>query len=487
MFVDRALITVKAGNGGPGCVSFRREKFEPKGGPDGGDGGRGGDVVFVVDEGLNTLIDFRGHPDWAAQDGEAGGRKQCFGKDGRECVIRVPPGTLVFNHETDALMVDMAATPRHVIAIGGTGGFGNEHYKSSTNQAPTHAHAGFPGQGFSVRLDLKLIADVGLIGMPNAGKSTLLKALTRANPKIADYPFTTLAPQLGVAELGPTDAGNSGGAGRRRIVIADLPGLIEGAAGGAGLGHDFLRHVERTRVLVHVLDAMPPDGSEPADNYRTIRHELAEYSEELAQRDEFIVLNKLDLYPDDAARTDAVKKLRSKLRLGRDQEVLPLSGATRLGTRELLERLWALLKRTPHGWQNVAPAASEPATASSHAPDRDGAVATLAPTTVVVEPKTTLRTPRKAKAAAPAPTKAKAASNMARPRTRTKANRQATRKIKPAPKARVSKAKSAAKRPSASKKKAAKRVVAKRTIAKRVTKKPAKPVARRARAKSSRA
>lgn len=367
MFVDRALITVKAGDGGPGCVSFRREKFEPKGGPDGGDGGRGGDVVIQVDEGLNTLLDFRGHPDWAAENGEAGGRKQCFGKDGRDCVIRVPPGTLVYDDATGALLVDTASVTRHIIAKGGTGGFGNEHYKSSTNQAPTHAHAGFPGERFTLRLDLKLIADAGLIGLPNAGKSTLLKALTRANPKIADYPFTTLAPQLGVAELGPTDTGSAApakqamGGGRRRVVLADLPGLIEGAAQGAGLGHEFLRHVERTRVLVHVLDAMPPDSSDPADNYRTVRKELAEYSAELAQRDELIVLNKLDLLPDDKARAAAVKKLRSALRLGRDQEVLPLSGATRLGTRELLERIWTLLKRNPAGWDGVA----EPETAKT--------------------------------------------------------------------------------------------------------------------------
>lgn len=365
MFVDRAIIHVKAGDGGPGCVSFRREKFEPKGGPNGGDGGKGGDVVLEADEGKNTLLDFRGHPNWAAENGESGGRKQCIGKDGRDCVIRLPPGTLVYNKDTGDLMVDLQPGQRFTIARGGTGGFGNEHYKSSTNQAPTHAHGGFPGERFDLQLDLKLIADVGLIGMPNAGKSTLLAALTRANPKIADYPFTTLAPQLGVAELvggpapskakRPTSKPEPRG-GQRRIVIADLPGLIEGAADGAGLGHDFLRHIERTRVLVHVLDAQPADNSDPAANYKTIRKELAQYSPELAERDEIIVLNKVDLIPDEEDQIAAVKSLRKKLKLGRDAEVLPLSGAARKGTKELLEHLWSMLKQKPRTWE---PAAAE--------------------------------------------------------------------------------------------------------------------------------
>lgn len=344
MFVDRAIITVKAGNGGAGAVSFRREKFEPKGGPDGGNGGKGGDVLLYADEGCNTLLDFRGRPDWAAEHGEAGGRKQCTGKDGRDLTIRMPPGTLVFNNDTGELMVDLTPRQTHTIARGGIGGFGNEHYKGPTNQAPTHAHPGFPGEGFTLRLELKLLADVGLIGKPNAGKSTLLAALTRANPKIANYPFTTLAPQLGVAEL-------DGGRGEeRRVVIADLPGLIEGAAQGAGLGHDFLRHIERTRVLVHLLDVMPEDGSDPVDNYTRIRKELADYSAELAERDEIIGLNKMDLLPDDEARAAAVKKLRAKLKLGRDHEVIALSGATRANTRDLLEKLWTILKRKPRTW-----------------------------------------------------------------------------------------------------------------------------------------
>lgn len=356
MFVDRALITVKAGHGGAGSVSFRREKFEPKGGPNGGDGGKGGDVVLVADEGKNTLLEFRGRPDWAAQDGEPGGKKQCFGADGADCEIFLPPGTLVYNHQTGALMVDLQPGQRFTIARGGGGGFGNEHYKGPTNQAPTHAHPGFEGDAFELRLELKLIADVGLVGLPNAGKSTLLAALTRANPKIANYPFTTLAPQLGVADLAAFAAGAKGRGGgaasaeQRALVIADLPGLIEGAAQGKGLGHDFLRHVERTRVLLHVLDVAPEDGSDPADNYRAIRKEIYEYSPELAEREELIGLNKMDLLPDDAAREAAVKKLRRDLKLGRDAEVFAISGASREGLGALLERLWALLKRKPRTW-----------------------------------------------------------------------------------------------------------------------------------------
>jgi len=352
MFVDRALINVKAGDGGPGCVSFRRQKYEPKGGPEGGNGGRGGDVIFEADEGCNTLLDFRGHPDWAAEGGGPGLGKQCTGKDGRDLLIRLPPGTLVFNSETDELIVDLQPGQRFIVAKGGDGGFGNEHYKTASNRTPMYAHPGFPGQGYSLKLDLKLIADVGLVGLPNAGKSTLLKALTRASPKIADYPFTTLAPQLGVAELGRDSKEKTGG--QRRIVVADLPGLIEGASKGAGLGHDFLRHIERTRVLLHLIDVMPPDGSDPAKNYKMIRKEITKYSGELAERDEVICLNKMDLLSTEKDREAAVKKLRKDLKLGRDADVFALSGATRSGTRELLEHLWKVLKGKPRKWTKDA-------------------------------------------------------------------------------------------------------------------------------------
>ncbi len=342
MFVDRALITVRAGHGGSGAVSFRRQKYEPKGGPEGGDGGRGGDVILVADDGLNTLLDFRGRPDWEAEPGQNGMKKQKHGSNGRDCVIRVPAGTMVFDNASGDLIVDMKPRQTFTIASGGKGGFGNEHYKSATNQTPTHAHAGFEGDTKELRLELKLLADVGLLGMPNAGKSTLLAALTRATPKIADYPFTTLAPQLGVAELDNT----------RRLVIADIPGLIEGASDGAGLGLDFLRHVERTRVLVHLLDVMPPDGT-PAANYRTIREELYNYSPVLAERDEVIVLNKMDLLEDDAARAAAVKSLRSELKLGREVEVMSISAAARMNTRDLLQKLWTMLNETERTWQGA--------------------------------------------------------------------------------------------------------------------------------------
>lgn len=342
MFVDSAIITVRAGHGGAGAVAFRRQKYEPKGGPKGGDGGRGGDVVLYADEGCNTLLDFRGRPDWEAEAGGDGSKKQQTGTNGSNCMIKVPPGTMVYDNKSGDLIVDMAPKQKFVIAMGGNGGFGNEHYKSAVNQTPTHHHPGFEGQKRELRLELKLLADVGLLGMPNAGKSTLLASLTKANPKIADYPFTTLAPQLGVAELDAT----------RRLVIADIPGLIEGASQGAGLGLDFLRHVERTRVLVHMLDAIPPEGT-PAEHYRVIRAELYNYSPVLAEREEIIVLNKLDLLESDEAREAAVKDLRKELKLGREVEVLGISAATRKGTRELLERLWRLLNSTEHTWDGL--------------------------------------------------------------------------------------------------------------------------------------
>ncbi len=332
MFVDRAVISVRAGNGGAGKVSFRREKYIPKGGPDGGNGGDGGSVFAVADENVHTLLDFRGAHHWEAKDGDPGGSKDCSGLKGQDRMLRLPAGTLLFNDESGALIADLGPGDRVVVAKGGRGGFGNAHFRSSTNQTPRRAEPGEPGERVPLRLELKLIADVGVIGLPNAGKSTLLAAVTRATPKIADYPFTTLSPQLGIAEL---DA-------ERRIVIADIPGLIEGAASGAGLGHDFLRHIERTRVLVHLLDAAPLDGSDPAANYQTVRAELAAYSSLLAEKPEIIALNKVDLVGEEE-RADLTAELRRKLKLGAREEVLALSGATRLGTRELLERLWEML------------------------------------------------------------------------------------------------------------------------------------------------
>lgn len=343
MFVDRAIITVGGGHGGPGCIAFRREKAIPKGGPNGGDGGDGGSVIMAADDGVNTLLDFKGRPEWRAENGGPGLGSQCTGNKGKDRVIRLPAGTLIFDDRTGELIHDLKPGERVIVARGGRGGLGNEHFKSSVNQTPRVATPGDPGEEKLIRLDLKLIADIGLVGMPNAGKSTILAATSRATPKIADYPFTTLAPQLGIAELDP----------QRRLVLADIPGLIEGASHGAGLGHDFLRHIERTRIIVHVLDVDPSDGSDPAENYRIIRQELAAYSPLLADKDEVIALNKMDLLPEDESRREAVRDLAAKLGLGPNERVWAISGAAHIGLRELLEHLW---KRLPRETPVAAPA-----------------------------------------------------------------------------------------------------------------------------------
>lgn len=344
MFVDQAVIVVRAGKGGDGAVAFRREKGEPKGGPHGGDGGKGGDVVIVSDLGMSTLLDFKYQREWEAQEGDSGGKKQVTGGDGKDLEIFLPPGTLLYNHETGELLHDLKPGERVIIAKGGRGGFGNEHYKTSVNQTPRHASPGTEGEAFTIRLELKLIAEVGFVGMPNAGKSTLLAALTRANPKIANYPFTTLSPQLGIAELD----------GQRRIVLADIPGLIEGASQGAGLGHEFLRHVERTRVIVHLLDCMPDNQKTPAENYKTVRAELEAYSPALAAKPELVVLNKVDqMEPADAKK--AFKDLCRELGL-RQKDALVISGATRTGVREMLETLWVMIHpdlKKVDGWKPV--------------------------------------------------------------------------------------------------------------------------------------
>src|SRR5215212_6054979 len=329
MFVDEALIHVKAGDGGDGCVSFRREKYVPKGGPDGGDGGNGGSVIFLADVNKNTLLDFSGRHHWRAPRGEGVMGKKMSGLSGEDLIIRVPPGTLIFDDEHKNLLADLDAVDKRVtIAQGGKGGRGNWHFRSATNQAPRYAEPGTEGQERRLRLELKLIADVGLVGMPNAGKSTLLRAISAARPKVADYPFTTLEPQLGIVEL----------AGGRRMVVADIPGLIEGAHSGAGLGTDFLRHIERTKILVHMLDLFPMDGSNPADNYRKIRHELESFSPRLAEKREVVAANKADLAIDD----EAIEKLREELG---GKEIHLISGVSRQGVEDLLDRLWKILAK----------------------------------------------------------------------------------------------------------------------------------------------
>jgi GTP-binding protein len=287
--VDTARIYVKSGSGGNGSTSFRREKYVPKGGPDGGDGGRGGDVILRVKDNLNSLLPFQFVSRYIAQDGGAGTGQKKFGKAGKTVFVDVPPGTVVFLDESDEMIADLTEPGEEfVVAKGGKGGLGNVHFKSSTRQAPRIAELGEPGVEMWLRLELRLIADVGLVGLPNAGKSTLLAASTRARPKIADYPFTTLQPILGVVELG--------GPGGETFVMADIPGLIEGAAAGHGLGHEFLRHVRRTKLLVHVLDAAGGlEGRDPLDDFRKINGELVEFDEEMAKKPMIVALNKIDL------------------------------------------------------------------------------------------------------------------------------------------------------------------------------------------------
>ncbi|MEM9167696.1 MAG: GTPase ObgE [Planctomycetota bacterium] len=345
MFVDQAVIEVQSGSGGDGRVSFRRMKYQPKGGPDGGDGGDGGSIVFRGDPNINTLYEFRSRHHWNAKPGDPGDSASKHGASADDLIVLVPPGTLVYDTDSSELLADIAAGADHVIARGGRGGLGNEHFKSSTNQAPRQATPGEPGQHLRLRLELKLIADIGLVGKPNAGKSTLLRALTRANPKVADYPFTTLGPQLGICEIDPA----------RRLVIADIPGLIEGAADGQGLGHEFLRHIERTRVIVHLLDAVPADSSAPIENYRAIREELVAYSPMLAEKPELIVVSKADLLDGEQAVDVVVRSLRAGLQLGREDEVLVISSAARTGLAALTEHLWRLIEKQPApGWKPSA-------------------------------------------------------------------------------------------------------------------------------------
>ena len=327
MFIDEAQIQVKAGDGGHGCVSFRRERFIPKGGPDGGDGGRGGSVYFEAVENLDTLLDFAGKHHWHARNGQPGSGSNKHGADGQDLIIKIPPGTLIYDTGLDVLLKDMNEVGLKVcVCRGGKGGRGNKAFATATNQTPRNAETGKKGQERNIRLELKLIADVGLVGKPNAGKSTLISRCSEARPKIADYPFTTIEPVLGIVEL----------SGFRRFVMADIPGLIEGSHKGAGLGVEFLKHIERTSIIAHILDIMPLDGSDPDENYKAIRHELELYSRVLAQKQEVIIANKIDLDPDGKV----VKDLREKL----NKEIYPISAVTGSGIKELTEFLWQKVK-----------------------------------------------------------------------------------------------------------------------------------------------
>ncbi len=325
MFADRAKIYIRSGKGGDGHVSFRREKYVPNGGPDGGDGGHGGSVIFEVDEGLNTLTDFRHIRKYSAEDGEQGGKRNCRGKDGKDIIIKVPEGTVIKELESGKIIADMSGdNRRQVILSGGKGGNGNQHYATSTMQAPKYAQPGQPAKELNLFLELKVIADVGLVGFPNVGKSTLLSRVTNARPKIANYHFTTLNPNLGVVDL---DDGKG-------FVIADIPGLIEGASEGVGLGHEFLRHIERTKVLIHLVDAASTEGRDPIADIYAINKELEAYNANIAHRPQVIAANKIDaIYTEDGE--DPVAKIRAEFE-PKGIKVFPISAVSGQGLSELL-------------------------------------------------------------------------------------------------------------------------------------------------------
>ncbi|MDI9817833.1 MULTISPECIES: Obg family GTPase CgtA [unclassified Legionella] len=331
-FVDEAIIKVDAGNGGHGCLSFRREKYVPRGGPDGGDGGDGGSVFLEGCSNLNTLVDFRYQRHFKAENGQPGMGGNCTGKKGEDRVIPVPVGTMVFDMDTGELLGDInEAGGRLLVAQGGFHGLGNTRFKSSINRAPRQTTPGTPGEARHLRLELRVLADVGLLGLPNAGKSTLIRAVSSAKPKVADYPFTTLHPALGVVSV----------AAHKSFVMADIPGLIEGAAEGAGLGHRFLKHLARTCVLLHVVDVAPVDGSNPVDSAQAIIKELEEYDPALLQKPRWLVLNKLDLLPDDKARKEAVQAIVDGLQW--QGQVFSISAISGEGTQQLCYSLMQLI------------------------------------------------------------------------------------------------------------------------------------------------
>ena len=331
MFADRAKIYIRSGKGGDGHVSFRRELYVPNGGPDGGDGGRGGDVIFEVDEGLNTLYDYRHKTKYSAQNGEEGGKRRCHGKDGEDIILKVPEGTIIREETSGKVVADMSGdNRRQIILKGGRGGLGNQHFATATMQVPKYAQPGQPAQELNVTLELKVIADVGLVGFPNVGKSTLLSRVTNARPKIANYHFTTLNPNLGVVDL----------KGSKGFVIADIPGLIEGASEGVGLGHEFLRHIERTKVLIHMVDAASTEGRDPVDDIYKINAELEAYNPDIAARPQVIAANKIDaLYGGEAETLDRLKAEFEPKGI----RVFPISAVSGKGLDELLYHVRTML------------------------------------------------------------------------------------------------------------------------------------------------
>ena len=334
MFADRARIIIKSGKGGDGHVSFRREKFVPNGGPDGGDGGKGGDIIFEVDEGLNTLTDYRHRRKFAAQAGEEGGKKNCHGKNGADLILKVPEGTVIKDAESGKVIADMSGdNKRQIILTGGRGGLGNQHYATSTMQAPKYAQPGGESIEIEVQLELKVIADVGLVGFPNVGKSTFLSRVTNAKPKIANYHFTTLNPNLGVVDLD----GNG-------FVIADIPGLIEGASEGIGLGHEFLRHIERTKVIIHMVDGASVEGRDPLEDIKAINKELEAYDPAILNKPQVIAANKMDVCMEGSE--EIIEQLRKEFG-PKGIEVFSISAVSGQGVKELLYHVQELLKTCP--------------------------------------------------------------------------------------------------------------------------------------------
>lgn len=331
-FFDEALITVAAGNGGNGAVSFRREKYIPRGGPDGGDGGRGGSILMVADRNLNTLIDYRYTRNYRAEHGEYGRGADCYGKGGADLMLHVPVGTVVTDAATGEMLADLDTDGASaIIAKGGLGGLGNLHFKSSTNRAPRQFTPGEPGETRDLKLELKVLADVGLLGLPNAGKSTFIRAVSAARPKVADYPFTTLQPNLGVVRVGENQS----------FVVADIPGLIRGASEGAGLGHRFLKHLQRTRLLLHLIDIAPMDpNADPVSDALAIIEELRNFDESLYLKPRWVLLNKIDLIPEDE-RNAKISAITSKL--GNDSPVFVVSGATGEGCQRLCQKIMQFL------------------------------------------------------------------------------------------------------------------------------------------------